>query len=388
MEHNTRHRIIWTVLRPLAMLIVLLRFGYRGNRYAPKGPYIAVSNHVTDWDPVLMGCSFRTQMYFVASEHILRLGFISKLLAWLVAPIGRQKGGSAAGAVKGILRTIKAGCNVAFFPEGNRTWDGRTAAFPPSTGKLIRTAGCSLVTFRFEGGYFASPRWSGDTARRGKLTGKIVRIYSPEELRAMSVAEINRHITEDLAEDAYARQAAEHTPFRGKKPAEHLESLLFWCPECGAFHSLHSEDSTLCCTACGAAAEYTPTGFLEGSFRYTTVADWSDAQSERLRTLCAQADTAPIFQNEDIGYFSVASGKSRTALATGTLFLYRDRLLLPGGTELPLPQISGMSMRGAGDLYVGLSDGSSFLLKGSPTANMLKYLSACILLGCPVEYGV
>ena len=166
MEHQMRHRAVWRLFRPLVRLILFFRFNYRCKSFSPKGPCIVVCNHVTDWDPLLVGAAFRRQMYFLASEHIMRLGFVSRLLDWLVHPIVRQKGGSAAGAVKEMLRVLKAGGNVALFPEGNRTWDGVTRDFPASTGKLVKTGGASLVTFRLRGGYLSSPRWSGDTARR------------------------------------------------------------------------------------------------------------------------------------------------------------------------------------------------------------------------------
>ena len=130
MEHQLRHRVVWRLFRPLVRLILFFRFNYRCAPVSLKGPYIVVCNHVTDWDPLLVGGAFRHQMYFLASEHIMRLGFVSRLLDWLVHPIVRQKGGSAAGAVKEMLRALKSGCSVAFFPEGNRTWDGR-ATSPP-----------------------------------------------------------------------------------------------------------------------------------------------------------------------------------------------------------------------------------------------------------------
>ena len=152
MEHYTRHAVIWKLLRPLVRLILLIRYNYRCKSHAPEGPYVVVCNHVTDWDPLLVGAAFRNQMYFLASEHIMRLGFVSRLLDWLVHPIVRQKGGSAAGAVMEMLRVTRAGHNVALFPEGNRTWDGVTRDFPASTGKLIKQSGASLVTFRLRGG--------------------------------------------------------------------------------------------------------------------------------------------------------------------------------------------------------------------------------------------
>ena len=36
------------------------------------GPFLAVANHVTAADPVLLCTSFRQQMYIVASEHLLQ----------------------------------------------------------------------------------------------------------------------------------------------------------------------------------------------------------------------------------------------------------------------------------------------------------------------------
>ena len=109
MEHHTRHAVIWKLLRPLVRLILLIRFNYRCKSHAPAGPYVVVCNHVTDWDPLLVGAAFRNQMYFLASEHIMRLGFVSRLLDWLVHPIVRQKGGSAAGTVLEMLRVTRAG---------------------------------------------------------------------------------------------------------------------------------------------------------------------------------------------------------------------------------------------------------------------------------------
>ena len=59
--------------------------------------------------------SFRRQMYFVASEHIARWGWLFKLVDFLVAPIMRYKGSVAASTAIEILKKIKAGHNVCVF---------------------------------------------------------------------------------------------------------------------------------------------------------------------------------------------------------------------------------------------------------------------------------
>ncbi len=68
--------------------------------------------------------------------------------------------------------------------------------------------------------------------------------------------------------------------------------------------------------------------------------------------------------------------------------LYRDHLELPGSVSLPMDQITGMSLRGPTDLYIGSANGSSFLVRTHLNLCTHKYLSACSLLGAPVGFGV
>ena len=390
MEHNLRHRVIWTLVGPLVRLILLIRFNYRCKINAVKGPYIVVCNHVTDWDPMLVGAGFRHQMYFLASEHIMRLGFVSRMLDWLVHPIVRQKGGSAAGAVKEMLRALKAGCNVALFPEGNRTWDGVTRDFPASTGKLVKTSGVSLVTFRLRGGYLSSPRWSGDTARRGELRGELVKVYTPDELKAMSALQINAAIARDIHVDAYEDQRSRPVLYHGSRLAENLETLLFICPKCFSRGTLRSEDDRFFCSHCGFETRYAPTGvFVGGDAPFPDVRGWNRWQDKQIEKLCREAkDGEAIFSDDGLELYSVQSGRSSELIGRGEIILYRDHLELPGGISLPIKEITGMSLRGPTDLYIGSANGSSFLLRTHLSLCTNKYLSACAFLGSPVGVGV
>ncbi|MBE6700135.1 MAG: hypothetical protein E7584_07870 [Ruminococcaceae bacterium] len=61
------------IIRPIGFLFAKLKFNFKFKK--PKKEelpenYIVLSNHVTDYDPILVGLSFPHQMYFVASEHI------------------------------------------------------------------------------------------------------------------------------------------------------------------------------------------------------------------------------------------------------------------------------------------------------------------------------
>ena len=100
-DPHRRHEILWRIFWAPVRLIAWLKFGFVPVKARVKGPFLLVSNHNTNWDPLLVGCSFfREQMYFVASEHIFRSPLAGKLIAWAQDPIPRQKGGSAAATVK------------------------------------------------------------------------------------------------------------------------------------------------------------------------------------------------------------------------------------------------------------------------------------------------
>ena len=381
MEHHRRHVVIWHIARPIVMLICLIRFNFRAKQNKIPGPYILISNHVTDWDPILLTAAFKNQMYYVASEHLMRLGWVSSLLNWLVAPIARQKGGSGAGAVKGMLRALKAGANVCVFAEGNRTWNGVTGVFPPSTGKLVRSSGASLVTYRLTGGYLSSPRWSGDSIRRGRMSGEVVKVYSPEELKAMTPAAINEAIASDIYENAGSRQQISPVHYRGKRLAEHLETYLFVCPACGALHTLKSSGNFIECTHCGAKAEYLDTGILSGNMGPETVEAWSALQEQRFPDILSAAGDGLVFTDSPLDCKKINPDHSVTELGSGAISLYRDRLELPGNVVIPAEKLNGVAVRGASLLFICTVDGDNYELKPLGVCNTVKYSDACRHLG-------
>ena len=89
-----RHRVVYALLRPLLGLFVLFTFNYRAQRYKNEKkhqPYFILSNHNGALDPFMLAQSFRQPIYFVASDHIFRLGWISRVITWMVAPIPDRK---------------------------------------------------------------------------------------------------------------------------------------------------------------------------------------------------------------------------------------------------------------------------------------------------------
>lgn len=380
MEYKARHRRLWGLICFTGKVLAKHKLRFSGERNDIPGPCLVLSNHTTDWDPIMVGSTFKHQMYFVASEFVMRMGLGSKLLKFFFDPIMRQKGGNAAGTVKSILRCLKDGYSVCLFPEGNRSWDGETGEFPYSTAKLAKTGGATLVTYRISGGYFSSPRWAGKSVRRGRTSGAVTGIYTPEQLKKMSVEEVAKAIHDGIYENAYEAQGDNPVRYRGKNLAEHIETLFFACPNCGKLHAISSRGNTVRCEACGAEAEYLETGYLKGSFKYDNILEWNRWQKTLIDKLCDNPDDAAIFEDDDIELDEVYSAKETRLLSKGRVALYKDRLELPGGLKLYSRDIIGMSVLRDANLFIG-TEGKMYQIHSQKVFCCVKYLLACRTLG-------
>ena len=363
---NRKHIFFYTLLRPLVVLFLKLRFDFR---YQPAKnlpeKYIVLSNHATDYDMLFVGASFRRQMYFVGSEHIARWK-IWPLLKFAFAPIIRHKGAPATAAIMEMLRKVRQGANVCMFAEGVRTWDGITCPIQPATAKLIKTAGCGLVTYRLTGGYFASPMWCGAGVRRGPVRGAPVRVLTAEELKALSADEIYRIITEDLYEDAYARQLADPKPYRGRELAKGMEQLVFRCPECGGTDCFHTSGNDLICGKCGMTVTYDACGMLTGC-RFSTLKEFSDWQ----KTVVEKDVEAGTAYRAAPVTLTLVEKQGETLLAQGEAEISREKLIC-GGEEFALGDIADLAMHGQRSIVFTVK-GKYYELKGERGNNMLKF---------------
>ncbi|MBR7132381.1 MAG: 1-acyl-sn-glycerol-3-phosphate acyltransferase [Clostridia bacterium] len=366
---NKKHRFFYALLRPLVIVFLRCKFGYSFKTVTNlPDNYIVLSNHATDYDPLFVGASFKRQMYFVASEHIARWGFVYKLLKFVFAPIVRYKGTVASSTVMEMLRKLKKGDNVCLFAEGVRTWDGVTNPIHPSTAKLIKSAGCALVTYKIIGGYFTSPMWSSSAkTRKGFIKGFPVKIYTKEELGLMTAKEIHAAITQDLHEDAYLRQENSPTKYRGKNLADGMEALLFVCPKCGGRDSFSSKGNDVACTECGFSFSYNEYGMLENA----PVKTLKEAAELQRKTVSLDIRNGVTYKSEK-GSLSTVSKHIETLLDSGMVELSADELRC-GGTVIPLSEITDMAMHGK-QTVVFTAGKSYYELVIEQGSNALKFL--------------
>ena len=333
-----------------------------------KGPFLITANHNGELDPALLALSFSEHMYFVSSEHVFRKGFLSWLLVYLFAPIARVKGMTDATAALNIIRAIKRNTNVCLFAEGNRSYNGVTGPIFPATGKLAKATGASLVTYRFEGGYLTTPRWSR-TTRKGYMRGYVVNVYSPEQLKAMSPEEVNERIREDIMEDAFDRQLTKPYRYKGKDLAKGLENALYFCPQCGKTGTLRSHGDVFSC-ACGLRVRFTETGFFEKvepsdpEPPFTTIRDWDYWQDQRIVEYAAGLkDDEIAYSDEGVNLIAVGARHKDSVLETARLSLSK-RALTVGDHSFPISSIHSLAMIGVYKIVFSV-EGASYELRAA-----------------------
>ena len=357
----------------------------------PHKPYIIVANHSTFWDAMLVGMSFKEQMFFVASDNVMRAGLSGKALKFIMNPIIRVKSQNEVRTIISIFERLKQS-NVCIFSEGTVTPDGETKKVMSSTGKLIKKSGAALVTYRVSGGYLTYPRWCR-FHRKGKLTGKVINVYSAEQLQTMTAEEVDEAINKDIYVHAFKDQEKEMIPYRGEKLAEYLETILSCCPQCKNFSTLASEDDRFFCK-CGFEVRYTEYGFFElpqgkeGQPTFRTVWEWWQWQEGIIRETASRARdldaNTPIFTDHNQDLYLVTRSKKGDLQGSGTLHLYNNRLSLTAASgetiTFPLETVLDIAVFGNRVLMFSTREKKSFEIKSVQPTCAIKYKDMVKLL--------
>ena len=376
-ESNTwrrpRHKWATNLLRTLLGPYVRWKYGIAIEPFKEEGnrPYLIVMNHQTGFDQFFVGLTFRQPVYYMATEDIFSLGWVSDVIRWLVEPIPIRKQTTDIQAVKNCIKVAREGGTVCIAPEGNRTFHGRTVYMNPSIGSMAKKLGLPVAIFRIEGGYGIQPRWS-DVVRRGHMRSYVKRVIEPEEYRDMTPRQLFQVIEQELWVD----EAQVTGEFHHKKNAEFLERALYTCPYCG-LTTLESSGDIIRCTKCGRQVRHLPTKELEGvgfDFPHRFVADWYDAQQEYVGSLDPQAlGEAPLWE-ETARLSRVHAFKYKELLKKDALVrLYGDRITVDDRV-FPLDTVGAVVVLGKNK--VNIYDGKEiFQLKGSKRFNGLKYVN-------------
>ena len=370
---RSRHKVVTILLRLVLRPYIRLKYGATFEEFPEQGdrPYLILMNHQTAFDQFFVGIIFKQPVYYLASEDLFSMGWLSKLIRFLVAPIPIKKQTLDLQAVKNCILVAREGGSICLAPEGNRTFHGRTLYMKPAIASLAKKLGLPIALFRIEGGYGVHPRWS-DVIRKGSMRCRVSRVIEPEEYKQMSNEELFRLIETEL----YVDEAQLTGEYHHKKNAEYLERAIYTCPWCG-FTPFESNGARIRCKTCGREIRHLPTKELEGigfPFPHLFVSDWYAWQNNLLnQTDLLSLTQTPVFR-DSARISRVNPYKNKTLLKkSASVCLYGDRITLDD-RDLPFDQTHAVVVLGKNKLNIYYGD-ELLQLCGNKRFNALKYVN-------------
>lgn len=328
-----------------------------------------LSNHQTDYDPLLISLKFNKPIYYVCTDNIFSNKFAKFVVGTCFGAIPKHKGKADPKCIKQILTIIKENGSVGLFPEGNRTYAEFQFYIDISLAKLIKTCKVPLVLHNIHGGTGIMPRFA-KSKRKGPIRTEITKIIYPDEYLKMSDEELLEIIKESLV----VYDSEENNKYLSKTRAEYLERMFFVCPCCGKTQTLYSKKEFLYCMQCGLKVEYTEDLHLKSdniNFKFNRLIDWYDYQKK----WCLEQnilDGKVIFKDNDVKLYISNVYEPRKLLANGPLILDNNKIVFDN-ISFDLKNISFASVI-RGDAFTFSIDNVDYFVVGSERFNPLKYV--------------
>lgn len=240
-----------------------------------KPPYMLLSNHMyfIDFELAAMGTLPHRVNNVMSIDGYYRRPWLIELIGGICT----RKYTMDLHLVKSINKVLKRGDVLSMYPEARYSPCGVLSYMPDSLGKLVKMNKVPVVTVVHHGNHLHSPFWNFRKKRKVPLHTVMTQLLTAEQVKSMTVDEINAALREGLYYDDYKYQKDNGIRITEPYRAEGLHKVLYQCPACGKEHEMGSEGTAIFCRACGKRWTLREDGALEaqtGETEFSHVPDW------------------------------------------------------------------------------------------------------------------
>jgi len=153
----------YSAIRQLAHTIFSLaaRWEIRGLEHIPEtGGVIIASNHVSFWDPPMVGSALTRELHFLAKEELFSTPVLGTVIRGLNA-IPIRRGTADLAGLSRAIEALKGGGGMLLFPEGSRMRDGELHPARPGVGLMAVQANVPIVPCYISGSNRPGRWWTG-----------------------------------------------------------------------------------------------------------------------------------------------------------------------------------------------------------------------------------
>ncbi|MBL0387794.1 1-acyl-sn-glycerol-3-phosphate acyltransferase [Tumebacillus sp. ITR2] len=134
-------------------LTLMNRFESVGQENIPaSGGVMLCSNHISNWDPILLGCGMERQVHFMAKAELFKIPVVKNLVtAWGAFPVNRGAGDRQ--SLRTALKVLEDGKCMGLFPEGSRSKTGELGEGQTGVAFFAMRSDCAVVPIAIVGSY-------------------------------------------------------------------------------------------------------------------------------------------------------------------------------------------------------------------------------------------
>lgn len=309
-------------LRPLSYLLsapeVWLHRAHITGKHKLDGPCLILCNHNAFLDFKVL----TTAIYPKRANYVVAIdGFIGReMLLRDVGCICKRKFTNDVLLLRQLQQVLKNGDAAVIYAEARYSLCGTTAVLPESLGKMCRVFKVPVYTFMCHGHHVDSPFWNLHKRGIRPTEAELKLLFTPEDLKTLSVNEINDRIVEAYQYDdwAWQKERGIHTRYKGR--AEGLHKVLYQCPSCKTEFRMASQGTRLFCKACGKSWTMSELGELsadQGNTEFSHIPDWYEWERANVR---AEVEAGTYSSGElPVWVDSLPNAKRYIGLGNGTL---------------------------------------------------------------------
>lgn len=121
-----------------------------------KGAVILAANHLSNWDPPLVGTFIPRHLAYMAKEELFKIPILKSILL-NVHTFPVKRGASDRAAIRTALQMLENDECICMFPEGTRSKDGKLQKGAPGVALIAAKSQATVIPVAIEGTYKLKP---------------------------------------------------------------------------------------------------------------------------------------------------------------------------------------------------------------------------------------
>lgn len=250
----------------------------------PKRPALILATHTAFNDFYMLFSAVKTPRinYVTAIDAYYDM---STPLMHIIGAICKRKFISDLNLMRNLKYTVDKLQNVAvIYPEARYSLDGTTSYLPESLGKVAKFLGVPVYVYNLSGAYVSDPQWNKYKQNKMPMEGVMTEIATAEEVKSLSVDELNARIKQAFVYDDWAWLKNQGNILTYNQRATNLNAILYQCPHCKTEFMMEGNGTTLTCKHCGKVWTMLENGELtsDGDVYFSHIPDWFNWQKQNV----------------------------------------------------------------------------------------------------------